>query len=118
MCEVLQANVLTEKCPPSWSNHRNHLKYKKKDLILHEPISHTRTEEANHLKDKMDSLSLYSSKANLVDSCVPTIRERSKRKDKKNQKPSYPKRQNKLNNKIQKPMGLCYICGKPGHRAY
>ena len=34
MCEILQANVLIGKCPPSWSDYRNHLKYKKKDLTL------------------------------------------------------------------------------------
>jgi len=34
MCEILQANVLIEKFPPSWSDYRNHLKHKKKDLTL------------------------------------------------------------------------------------
>jgi len=40
MCEILQANVLIEKFPPSWSDYRNHLKHKKKDLMLQELISH------------------------------------------------------------------------------
>ena len=40
MCEILQANVLIEKFPPSWSDYRNHLKHKKKDLTLQELISH------------------------------------------------------------------------------
>ncbi|KAA0042080.1 ty1-copia retrotransposon protein [Cucumis melo var. makuwa] len=52
MCEILQANVLLEKFPPSWNHYRNHLKHKKKDLKLQELISHMRTEEANRLKDK------------------------------------------------------------------
>ncbi|KAL0354512.1 UNVERIFIED_CONTAM: Retrovirus-related Pol polyprotein from transposon TNT 1-94 [Sesamum radiatum] len=52
MCDTLQANVLLEKFPPSWSEYRNHLKHKKKDLNLQELISHMRTEEANRLKDK------------------------------------------------------------------
>ncbi|KAA0058501.1 ty1-copia retrotransposon protein [Cucumis melo var. makuwa] len=52
MCEILQANVLLEKFPPSWNDYRNHLKHKKKDLKLQELISHMRTEEANRLKDK------------------------------------------------------------------
>ncbi|XP_060183142.1 uncharacterized protein LOC132613103 [Lycium barbarum] len=34
MCEVCQANVLLEKFPPSWSDYRNQLKHKKKDLTL------------------------------------------------------------------------------------
>ena len=47
MCDILQANILIEKIPPSWSGYRNHLKHKKKDLTLQELISHLRTEEAN-----------------------------------------------------------------------
>ncbi|KAL0419010.1 UNVERIFIED_CONTAM: hypothetical protein Sradi_1314500 [Sesamum radiatum] len=47
MCEILQANVLLEKFPPSWNDYRNHLKHKKRDLTLQELISHMRTEEAN-----------------------------------------------------------------------
>ena len=32
MCEILQANVLLEKFPPSWSDYKNLLKHKKKDV--------------------------------------------------------------------------------------
>ncbi|XP_075076332.1 uncharacterized protein LOC142162988 [Nicotiana tabacum] len=79
MCGILQANVLLEKFPPSWSDYRNQLKHKKKNLNLQELISHVRTEEANHLKgeeserlkDKMKFLSLNSCKTNLVEySCT------------------------------------------------
>ena len=48
-----------------------------------------RTEEANRLKDKMDSLSLNSSNAKLVESVVPINRDKFKGKGKKNQKLSY-----------------------------
>ncbi|TYJ97996.1 ty1-copia retrotransposon protein [Cucumis melo var. makuwa] len=54
MCEILQANVLLEKFPPSWNDYRNHLKHKKKDLKLQELISHMRTKEANGLNDKKE----------------------------------------------------------------
>ena len=50
-CEILQANVLIEKFPTSWSDYRSQLKHKK-DLTLQELISHMRIEEANRLKDK------------------------------------------------------------------
>ncbi|XP_060210766.1 uncharacterized protein LOC132637736 [Lycium barbarum] len=43
MCEVFQANVLLEKFLPSWSDYRNQLKHKKKDLTIQELISHMRT---------------------------------------------------------------------------
>ncbi|KAK4406311.1 Retrovirus-related Pol polyprotein from transposon TNT 1-94 [Sesamum angolense] len=68
MCDVLQANVLLEKFPPSWNEYRNHLKPKKKDLNFQKLISHMRTEEANHLKDKEISNSSISFEANLVES--------------------------------------------------
>ncbi|XP_070007571.1 uncharacterized protein LOC142165387 [Nicotiana tabacum] len=47
MCDILQANVLFEKFPPSWSDYRNQLKHKKKNITLQELIRHMRTEEAN-----------------------------------------------------------------------
>jgi len=119
MCEILQANVLIEKFSPSWSDYKNHLKHRKKDLTLQELISPMRTEEANRLKDKLESLSLNASKANLVESSVPSNRDRFKGKNKKDQKPF--KHQNRLkrtNSKIQKHKVVCYVCGKRGHQAY
>nr|XP_033508327.1 uncharacterized protein LOC117273298 [Nicotiana tomentosiformis] len=94
MCEILQANVLLEKFPPFWSDYRNQLKHKKKNLTLQELISHMRTEEENllkdeefeRLKDKMKSLSLSlslslnSSKANLVESSSTFVKDGFKRK--------------------------------------
>ena len=78
-CEIFQANVLIEKFPPSWSDYRNHLKHKKKDLTQQELISHMQTEEANRLKDRMPSLSLNSVNSNLVESVVPMNKNRFKR---------------------------------------
>ncbi|XP_074299440.1 uncharacterized protein LOC141630542 [Silene latifolia] len=51
--DLFVANVLLEKFPPSWSEYRNQLKHKKKDMSLMELISHMRTEEANRLKDNL-----------------------------------------------------------------
>ncbi|KAK4404477.1 Retrovirus-related Pol polyprotein from transposon TNT 1-94 [Sesamum angolense] len=68
MCEILQTNVLLAKFPSTWSEYRNHLKHKKRDLTLQGLIDHMRTEEANRLKDKETSLSSLSIKANLVES--------------------------------------------------
>ncbi|XP_056697630.1 uncharacterized protein [Spinacia oleracea] len=51
MCEILQANVLIEKLPDSWSDYRNLLKHKKRDLTLVELVSHMKVEEVNRLKD-------------------------------------------------------------------
>ncbi|XP_070014739.1 uncharacterized protein [Nicotiana sylvestris] len=105
MCEILQDNVLLEKFPPSWSDYKNQLKHKKKNLTLQELISHMRTEEANRLKDeefellkdKIKSLSLNSSKANLVESSYTFVKDRFKGKQKKGQKKRYVKKQNYFN---------------------
>jgi len=77
-----------------------------------------RTEETTRLKDKLDSLSLSSSKANLVQYTVSIHRDRFKGKSKKNQKLNHPRQQNKLSNEIQKPKGLCYVYNKLGYKAY
>src|ERR1044072_2838318 len=76
MCEILQANVLIEKFPPSWSDFRNHLKHKRKDLTFQELISHMRTEEANRLKDKYFFAPQNFSNANLVESGGGSVRNR------------------------------------------
>ncbi|KAL0427898.1 UNVERIFIED_CONTAM: hypothetical protein Slati_2964600 [Sesamum latifolium] len=55
--EILQANVLLEKFPPTWSEYQKHLKHEKRNLTLQELIDYMRTEEANHLKDKETSVS-------------------------------------------------------------
>lgn len=68
MCEILKANVLLEKFPPSWSAFKNQLKHKKKDLSLKDLISHMRIEEANCIKDKLTAVSNLSVKAYLVES--------------------------------------------------
>ncbi|KAM3340506.1 hypothetical protein P3S68_030377 [Capsicum galapagoense] len=93
MCEILQANVLLKKFPPSWSDYRNQLKHKKKNLTLQEVISYMRTEEANRLKDKMEALSLNSSKANLMKSSGTIAKDRYKGKQKNVQKKEQVKKE-------------------------
>ncbi|KAL9235840.1 hypothetical protein vseg_010574 [Gypsophila vaccaria] len=82
--DVFLANVLLERFPPSWSDYRNHLKHKKKDLSLQDVVGHMRTEEANRLKDKPVSLPVSAAKVNLVvaESSGPSNVERFKSKSK------------------------------------
>ncbi|KAM3344385.1 hypothetical protein P3S68_024093 [Capsicum galapagoense] len=94
MCEILQANVLVEKFLPSWSDYRNQLKHKKKNLIVQELISHMRTDEVNCLKDKIKVLSLNSSKANLVKSFGIIAKDRYKGKQKNVQNKQQVKKKN------------------------
>ncbi|KAL4367954.1 hypothetical protein GQ457_05G033840 [Hibiscus cannabinus] len=61
MCEVLQANVLVEKLSKSWSDYRNSLKHKKRDIPLEELVAHMKIEEANRMKNKVThSISQFS----------------------------------------------------------
>ena len=117
MCEILQANVLMEKFPPSCSDYQNHLKHKKKDLKLQDLISHIRTEEANKLKDKLASKNVNSVNANLVESS-------SVNRD----KPKHDKRQNGRTSekvqfkahvgKIKKDKFISNVCEKEEHKSY
>ena len=118
MCEILQANVLLEKFPSSWSDFRNHLKHKKKDFTLQELISHMRTEEANRLKDKYQSDSQNLSNANLVESAGTFTKNRFKSQKQGKQLYQNKWQNQKQNNKIQKNKVTCYVCGKIGHKAY
>ncbi|KAL0410615.1 UNVERIFIED_CONTAM: hypothetical protein Slati_3651200 [Sesamum latifolium] len=65
---ILRGVLQLEKFPPSWSEYRNNLKQKKRDLTLQEFISHMRTEKANPEKDKLNLISSLYAKANLVES--------------------------------------------------
>ena len=109
MCEILQANVLLKKFPPSLSEYRNQLKHKKKDLILQELINRMRTEEANRLKDKQNSYA----KANLIVASDFSARETSKKG---------PKGQNqwdrKKQNRISKGGNKIDIIRHAGHKAH
>ncbi|KAH6794775.1 centromere protein X [Perilla frutescens var. hirtella] len=132
MCEILQANILLEKFPPSWNDYRNQLKHKKRDLSLHELISHIRTEEANRLKDKCSSFPNFN--ANLVETAgfsgkgkTPVAAKKGSFHANKN----YPNRFNKGDDNRNSPNyfnkgsdkkimknGGCYVCGDPGHKAF
>ncbi|XP_074266192.1 uncharacterized protein LOC141588657 [Silene latifolia] len=111
--DIFVANVLLEKFPPSWSDYRNQLKHKKKDMSLKEFIGHMRTEEANRLKDLPASQSVTvpdvaAVKANLGKNQGPA---------KKNGPTKHTKPVPKIQKAAKGPI-VCYVCGKPGHKAY
>ena len=119
MCEIHQTNVLIENLPPSWSDFRNHLKHKNKDLTLQELISHMRTEEANRLKDKYLYAPEYFSNANLVESAGGLVRNRfNQAKNPLQNKWQDKKHSNIQHDKVQKKILICYVCRKTGHTAY
>ena len=126
--DIFLANVLLEKFPPSWSEYRNHLKHKKKDLSLKDLVGHIRTEEANRLKDKSLKEAVPSVKANLAESEVAEgagNKAGSSKNRPKGKKGGQVKAKNKgpsqkPSGKVQKPAQkiTCCVCGKPSHKAY
>jgi len=87
-CEILQANVLLEKFPPSWSDYRNQLKPNKRDLSLQELVNHMMIEEAKRLKDKHVLFFVNFVNANVVE-IVDQNRFKGKGKEKKKSEKSY-----------------------------
>lgn len=127
MCEILQANVLIEKLPESWSDYRNCLKHKKRDMTLEDLVSHMKIEEANRLKDNVKKPNNeLAVKANLVETHVNFDKNAGGDQSNKNQKLNF-KKKGRFGQKgkfVQKGMiekkntGKCYSCGKEGHFAY
>ena len=76
-------------------------------------------EKANILKDKIEELSLNSSKANLVECSDTVVKDRLKGKQKKVSKKELMKKKNQITkpeSQIQKFKGSCFVCEKVGHR--
>ncbi|KAL0342716.1 UNVERIFIED_CONTAM: hypothetical protein Scaly_1934200 [Sesamum calycinum] len=117
MCEILQADILLGKFPPSWNDYRNHLKHKKRDPTLQELVSHMRIEEANQLKDKEISNSSFSIMANLVEPSKSS-KDIFQHKGKKFKKGVQQKSHKGNGEKIQKNKCPCYCCGKTDHKSY
>lgn len=118
MCDILQANVLLEKFPPSWNDYRNQPKHKKWDLTLQELISHMLTEEANRLEDKDSNLIVNNFKANLIESHVFPGKEKYQNFSKKNKFQGKQKHLKNSDKKIDKPNFSYFICGKHGHKDF
>ncbi|KAH0714570.1 hypothetical protein KY284_007475 [Solanum tuberosum] len=78
------------------------------------------TKETNRLKDKMEDISINSSKSNLVESSGIVVKDTFKGKQKKVLKRERMKKKNQFNkpeSQIQKSKGPCFVCGKVGRRA-
>jgi ribosomal protein L15 len=132
LCDVFLANVLLEKFPSSWTDYRNHLKHKKKDLTLEELVSHMRTEEANRLKDKPVVVATNVANANLVETGGPSMANRGASSQSRGRgrgrgrggRGSGPTQGSgnavftKPVSQVQKPPLSCFVCGKTGHKAY
>ncbi|KAE8686443.1 hypothetical protein F3Y22_tig00111061pilonHSYRG00022 [Hibiscus syriacus] len=118
MREVLQANVLIEKLPKSWSDYRNSLKHKKRKISLKELVGHMKIEEANRIKNKLtNSMSNLSFRVNLVESKFKKIMKRGNQ-DKKTKPHKATNFKKSGNDKSEGKKLKCYVCGLPDHKAY
>ncbi|XP_070031901.1 uncharacterized protein [Nicotiana tomentosiformis] len=50
--EAFQVAVFIENMPPLWKDFKNYLKYKRKEMIIEDPIIHLRIEEDNKVAEK------------------------------------------------------------------
>ena len=102
------AGVLIEKLPDSWSDYKQQLKHKQKQLALADLITHIIIEDTNRNELRKSKAKGITTKANLVQD-----------KNQKNRYAGGKSNHNSLkpNNPFTKKKGICYVCGKPGHHA-
>ena len=106
--EQFVARLLIEKLPDSWSEYKQHLKHKQKQLSLGDLITHVIIEDTNRKEQKVAKVKQMSTKANLVQ--IDTKRYKNKSQNLRN-KPKIS------NPHAFKKRGTCFVCGKPGHHA-
>ncbi|XP_075074760.1 uncharacterized protein LOC142162318 [Nicotiana tabacum] len=108
--EQFVAGMLIEKLLKSWSDYKQQLKHKHKQLSLKELVKHIIIENTNRKQVVVDKEKEIATRANLV--------ENNKRQNKSNNR--YDKGNGykpKTNNQTFKKKCNCFVCGKPGHHA-
>jgi len=107
------SELLIEKLPQSWTDYKQQLKHKHKQMSLPDLITHIIIEDTNRKECDVAKAKTLSTKANVVEDKLVPKRHEKKFDHKK-----------KYNNKFSRPYGTnltfkkkgnCFICGKPGH---
>ena len=118
--EEFVAGILIEKLPESWSDYKQQLKHKHKQLTLAELITHIIIEDTNRKELQAARAKALAMKANLVQHNSYNNNKRY------THKPHSTGSKNDYNNafkpkmtnpNFKKKKGNCYVCGKPGHHA-
>ena len=107
--EAFQVACMIEKLPPSWSDFRNYLKHKRKEMDMEALISKLRIEDYNRRSDRRSMKAAV--KANIVEHGSSSKIQKKK-----------PGKSSKLGpkggiSKKAKFQGKCFNCDKMGHRA-
>ena len=106
--------LLIEKLSQSWTNYKQQLKHRQKQMSLPYLITHIIIEDTNWKECVAARAKAFSAKANVIED-RPTPKRYEKKPDhKKNKsnfsrpsgpKPTFKKKRN------------CFVCGRPGHHA-
>ena len=108
--EEFSAGILIEKLPDSWSDYKQLLKHKQKQLSLPDLITHIIIEDTNRKELKAAKAKDLTINAHMVQD-KPHLN-----------KPRYVNKNfnyvPKANNPSFKKKGNCYVCGKLGHHAH
>ncbi|GAU47270.1 hypothetical protein TSUD_280930 [Trifolium subterraneum] len=104
--DVFVAGALVEKLPSSWNDYKQQLKHKHTQMSLADLIKHVIIEDASRKECDAARAKALESRANLIQSNAY-------------KKKRYENRTNpvlRVTNSNFK--ANCYVCGKPGHKAY
>ncbi|KAG5226822.1 gag-pol polyprotein [Salix suchowensis] len=115
--EAFIAGILIEKPPNSWSDYKQQLKHKHKQLSLIDLITHIIIEDTNRKELQATRKKEITTKANLVEGSPHQKRYDNKfnKNFKSNGNNNITMFKPKTNNFKKK--GNCFVCGKPGHHA-
>ena len=106
--EQFVAGLLIEKLPDSWSEYKQQLKHKQRQLSLGDLNTHIIIEDTNRKEQKVAKAKQMSTKANLVQTDTKRYKHKSQNSGNK------PKISNPH---AFKKRGTCFVCGKLGHHA-
>ncbi|KAK8594089.1 hypothetical protein V6N13_125899 [Hibiscus sabdariffa] len=108
--ESFQVAAITEKLPHAWSDFKNYLKHKRKEMTVDELILRLRIEEDNRGNaKKLNKAVLIEAKANVAE-----VRDFRKEKQPQGRSKLGPKGGISKREKFQ---GTCYNCGRVGHKS-
>ena len=107
--------LLIEKLPSSWTDYKQQLKHRHKQMTLQELITHLIIEDTNRKECATARAKALSAKANVVED-RPALKRYENKPDHKRKNNFRNSRPNGSNPTFKKK-GNCFVCGKPGHHA-
>ena len=109
------SKLLIEKLPSSWTDYKQQLKHRHKQMTLQELITHIIIEDTNRKESATARAKALSTKANVVED-KPTSKRYENKPDHK-RKNNFQNSRPNGSNPVFKKKGNRFVCGKPGHHA-